>query len=347
MRGLHGPLSFYLALYNTLSKPYYSINFAAHIIRMGLFFDNGQLAAFHNPVLTIGTFDGVHLGHKTILNEVVRQAKEVNGESVLITFEPHPRKLLFPDQPLQLLTSPEQKFELIFATGIQHIVVVPFTREFSSYSAAGYISDFLVEKFHPHTIIIGYDHRFGHDRLGDINLLKQYQEDFNYQLAEIPAKLIDEAAVSSTKIRKALIAGQVQDAAHMMGRYYNLRGTVIHGNHLGRTIGYPTANIQLQYTEQLIPAVGIYAVYVTHNGTRYRGMLSIGYNPTVSDAHQLHIEVNILDFDKDIYGDTLEIAFVTYLRNEEKFASLEALKEQLHKDKENTIHALATATQYH
>lgn len=313
---------------------------------MGIFSDIRQLPAFHNPVLTIGTFDGVHLGHKAILNEVVKRAGEVNGESILITFEPHPRKLLFPDQPLQLLTSPEQKYQLVTTIGIQHIVVVPFTKEFSNLSAEEYISDFLVARFQPHTIIIGYDHHFGHDRLGNIDLLKKYQEQYGYRLAEIPAQLIDEAAVSSTKIRKALAAGHVKDAAHMLGRYYSLKGTVIHGNHLGRTIGYPTANLQLQYNEQLLPAIGIYAVLVTHNGTTCQGMLSIGYNPTVSDTQTLHIEVNILDFDKEIYGDTLEIAFVSYLRNEEKFASLDALKEQLHKDKEDTRKALAGATLY-
>jgi riboflavin kinase/FMN adenylyltransferase len=307
---------------------------------MAVYLDIKELPKFHNPVLTIGTFDGVHEGHETILKEVVKHAKEVNGESILITFEPHPRKLLFPDQPLKLLTPLQQKMEYITEAGIQHVVVVPFTKEFANLSAQEYIENFLVKYFHPSCIIIGYDHRFGHDRKGDINLLKEYEKQYGYELLEIPAQLIDDAAVSSTKIRRALNEGRMQEAAHMLGRAYSIRGTVKKGAQLGRTIGYPTANIEPDDAEQLIPANGIYAVRVKWNNKGYGGMMSIGYNPTVTDDKSLKLEVNIFDFNEEIYGQTLEVAFIAWLRNEEKFDSLEALTEQLHHDKLDTLKAL-------
>jgi len=308
---------------------------------MAVFYNIEHLPDFNNPVLTIGTFDGVHYGHKTILQEVVTHAHQVDGESIVITFEPHPRKLLFPNQPLRLITPLEEKLKLIEATGIRHIVVAPFTKEFSQLSAREYISQFLVKRFHPQTIIIGYDHHFGHDRTGDINLLKDLQDEFHYKVIEIPPQLIDEATVSSTKIRNALNEGRVHDAAHMLERSYTLNGRVIEGRKIGRTIGYPTANLQPLDFDQLIPANGIYAVRVTYNGQSFGGMLSIGFNPTVTNEKKLHIEVNIFDFDETIYGEVIEISFVKWLRAEEKFASLEELKQQLALDKENALAAIA------
>lgn len=304
---------------------------------MAVFFNIHELPEFRNAVLTVGTFDGVHKGHRAILQEVVNHARNVNGESVLLTFEPHPRKLLFPDQPLGIITPLHQKLELIIEAGIQHVVVVPFTREFANLSAREYIANFMVGIFHPHSIIIGYDHRFWHDRKGDIRLLEKQEQDYQYELIEIPAQLIDDATVSSTKIRHAITDGRMEEAAHMLGRNYSFRGKVMHGNKLGRTLGYPTANLEPEDKEQIIPARGIYAVQATHNGTRYNGMMSIGYNPTVTDKKELKIEVNLFDFDKEIYGEALEIFFVKKLRDEQKFESLEALKEQLHKDKEESL----------
>lgn len=307
---------------------------------MAVFFDTNHLPAFKNAVVTIGTFDGVHLGHRAILKEVVQHAQEINGESILITFEPHPRKLLFPNQPLGLLTPLDNKLQLITEAGIEHIVVAGFTTEFSQLTAREYIEHFLVKHFKPHTIIIGYDHHFGHDRTGDISLLRQYAPEYGYQVVEIAPQLIEEAAVSSTKIRKALQDGQVTIAAEMLGRPYSISGTVIKGAQLGCTIGYPTANIQVGDADQLIPAIGIYAVKANWKGQQLKGMLSIGYNPTVSDEHVIHIEVNIFDFNETIYDDTLEVYFISRLRNEEKFPSLEALTAQLHQDKINAQLAL-------
>jgi riboflavin kinase/FMN adenylyltransferase len=309
---------------------------------MAVFFDIQNLPDFKNAVLTIGTFDGVHQGHKAILQEVVKHAQQVKGESVLLTFEPHPRKLLFPDQPLGIITPLRKKLQLITAAGIEHIVVVPFTREFASMSAQEYIERFLVGIFHPKSIVIGYDHRFGHDRKGDLKLLEQCEQQGGYELMEIPAQLIDDAAVSSTKIRHAITEGRMEDASHMLGRNYSLTGTVIHGSKLGRTIGYPTANIKPEDPEQIIPAIGIYAIQAMHNGTVYNGMLSIGYNPTVTDTKDIKIEANLFDLDDDLYGAALEISFVKRLRDEMKFDSIEALKQQLHKDKEEVLKTFVT-----
>ncbi len=308
---------------------------------MAVFFDIKHLPEFKNAVLTIGTFDGVHQGHKAILQEVVNHAKQVDGESVLLTFEPHPRKLLFPDQPLGIITPLHQKLKLISEAGIEHIVVVPFTKEFASLSAQEYIEQFLVGIFHPKSIVIGYDHRFGHDRKGDLKLLEKCALEGGYQLTEIPPQLIEDAAVSSTKIRLAVTEGRMEDASHMLGRNYSFSGIVMHGNKLGRKLGYPTANLKPDEAEQIIPAVGIYAIRAVYDGRQYNGMLSIGYNPTVTDSRDIKIEANLFDFDKEIYGETLEIFLVKKLRDEQKFHSLEALKVQLNKDKEDTLMVLA------
>jgi len=308
---------------------------------MAVFYNIDGLPEFKNAVLTTGTFDGVHKGHLAILEEVVDHARKVGGTSVLLTFEPHPRKLLFPDQPLGIITPLHQKINLLSEAGIEHIVVVPFTKEFSALSASEYLSDFIVRLFHPHSIVLGYDHHFGNDRKGNITLLKTCAEKNHYELIEIPAQLIDEAAVSSTKIRHAIMEGRMEDAAKMLGRYYTLGGLVIHGNKLGRTIGYPTANLQPEDADQILPAIGVYAIRAIYNGISYDGMLSIGYNPTVTDKKELRIEANLFDFDLDIYGQRLDIAFIEKLRNEQKFASLEELILQLHRDKEDTMRLLA------
>ncbi len=303
---------------------------------MAIFNKIDNLPQFKNAVVTIGTFDGVHQGHQRILQEVVRHTREVAGESIVVTFEPHPRRVLFPGSPVKLLTSLQQKLKLISETGIEHIVVAPFTKEFSELSAVEYIRDFLVARFRPESIIIGYDHHFGHDRKGNITLLKQFQDEFGYKIYEIPAQLVDEAAVSSTKIRAALLEGNVQEAATMMNRHYSISGRVTQGDQLGRKIGFPTANIKPSEPDQLITGNGVYAVRVNHKGTLFNGMMNIGYRPTVSGS-DLRIEVNILDFNQDIYNDELEILFIKKLRDEKKFDGLDALKLQLQQDKENAL----------
>lgn len=307
---------------------------------MAVYTSTEALPAFKNPVITIGTFDGVHIGHKTILKEIVDHAKEVQGESILLTFEPHPRKVIFPDKPLQLLTPLEEKLELVKATGVDHIVVVPFTKEFANLTAEEYVKDFLVAQFKPHSIVIGYDHQFGNDRKGDINLLKQLSELYNYKVFEISAQLIHDAAVSSTKVRKAVSSGDMAEATNMLGRPYSLTGEVVKGAQLGNTIGYPTANVKPSSSEQILPANGVYAVKVIHDGNTYNAMLNIGIRPTVSNELSLHIEANIFDFEQDIYGQQLTLQFIARLRDEQKFPSIDDLKQQLGKDKEAALKVL-------
>lgn len=309
-------------------------------IFMAVYTDLKDVAGMQRAVVTIGTFDGVHKGHCAILAEVAAHARRVNGESVLLTFEPHPRKVLFPNQPLGIITPLAEKLELIAATGIHHVVVVPFTPHFAAMSAARYIEEVLVKPFAPHSIVIGYDHRFGHDRAGNIDLLKQYAPTYGYSVTEIPAQQIHEAAVSSTRIRKAIAAGNITEANDMLGRCYAINGHVVHGQKLGRTIGYPTANLLPADADQVMPGLGIYAVFVWIDNIRYKGMMSIGYNPTVTNDRTVKPEVNILDFDSDIYGKSIRIEFVQWLRAEEKFDGLDALKAQLHKDKEAALSVL-------
>lgn len=308
---------------------------------MAVFYDIDSLPPFRNAAITVGTFDGVHKGHRVILNQVVMHAAEERGESILITFNPHPRKLLFPHQPLGIITPLADKERLVHEAGIDHIVVVPFTPQFAALSAQEYIEHFLVSRFHPRSIVIGYDHKFGHDRGGDIHMLRSFAPRNGYEVIEIPAQLIDVAAVSSTRIRQAITSGQMEEATGMLGRPYSLAGTVVAGKQLGRTIGYPTANLAPADPEQIVPGIGIYAIQAVHDGTLYNGMLSIGYNPTVTTTRDIKIEANLFDFDKDIYGHNLELRFIKKLRDEQKFDSLDALMQQLHQDKLDTIEALA------
>lgn len=307
---------------------------------MAVYYNTENLPEFNNPVITIGTFDGVHLGHRAIINEVTSRAKATGGESVLVTFEPHPRKILFPDKPIKLITPLEEKIELLNAEGIQHIIVVPFTRDFSNLSAEEYVRDFLVKKFHPESIVIGYDHHFGHDRSGNIRLLEKFAPEYNYTVDEISAQLIDDATVSSTKIREAIMQGRVQDANEMLGWNFCITGNVITGAKLGRTIGYPTANVLPSEPDQLIPANGVYATLVAWNGKTYKAMLNIGNRPTVSNDLKLHIEAHIFDFDADIYRQDIKLVFIERIRDEVKFASIDLLKQQLGKDKESSLEIL-------
>lgn len=302
---------------------------------MAVFHGLKNLTKFKNPVLTIGSFDGVHKGHQVILKKVAALANAIDGESILITFDPHPRKIIHPDLKLGLLTDAAQKIELITQLGMHHIIMVPFTRDFSMLSAEAYITDFLIKNFNPHTIVLGYDHHFGHSREGDINLLKKLVGD-KVNIEEIPAQLIDEAAVSSTKIRTDLLSGKIAEANEMLGRPFSFKATVVHGEKLGRKIGFPTANLKLNDSDILLPKPAIYAVLVKVNSVIYKGMMSIGYRPTVTDENRLTLEVNILDFSDDIYGQTIEVDFIAYIREEEKYDNLDLLIEQLEMDELET-----------
>lgn len=302
--------------------------------------DINSLPVFKNAVVTIGTFDGVHKGHQQILNLMMDEAKKVDGETVIITFHPHPRQVIAANQnELFLLNSLQEKISLLEKYGIEHLVVTPFTEAFSLQPAEEYIEKFLVKTFHPHTIIIGHDHRFGKSRSGDFALLEAKSSQFNYVVKEIPGFMLQENTISSTIIRQALQKGNIETANEYLGYPYFFSGTVVEGNKLGRTIGYPTANLQVTEEKKLIPGNGVYAVKVEVNGESYTGMMNIGVRPTVEGVNRM-IEVNIFDFDKDIYGSTLTVHIYKRLRNEQKFNGLEELKEQLGKDKQMAVEVL-------
>ncbi len=290
-----------------------------------------------NPVVTTGTFDGVHLGHQKIISRLKDVAKEQDGETVLLTFYPHPRMVLFPeDNELKLLNTQSEKIALLEKYGIDHLIIYPFTKEFSRLSSVEFVRNILVNQIKTKRLVIGYNHHFGRNREGSFEHLKEYGPLYGFEVEEIPAKDIDHVEISSTKIRNALQTGDVKTAQTYLGHLYSLSGKVIAGKQLGRTIGYPTANIFVEDKYKLIPADGIYAVNVEQNGEMYSGMLSIGNNPTVEGKGR-SIEVNIFDFNKDIYGQQATIYFIERLRDEVKFNNLEELKVQLVKDKEETL----------
>ncbi len=309
---------------------------------MHVYNDIDHLPVFHNAILTIGTFDGVHVGHSQIIQQLLNEAKAVNGTPVLITFYPHPRQIVSPtDQPVYILNTQEEKYVLLHARGIEHVVVVPFDAAFAEQSAEDYIQNFLVARFHPHTIITGYDHRFGKNREGDFHLLEKYSSTSGYRVIEIPEHVLQNVIISSTRIRESLLLGNIEKANEFLGYPYFFSGIVMHGNKLGRTIGYPTANIQIRENEKLIPGFGVYAVQVTikEKDQLYKGMMNIGIRPTV-DGKARVIEVNIFDFDEDIYDQVIKVTVIGRLRDEIKFNGLDALKTQLNKDKNDAIKIL-------
>ncbi|MDQ6723601.1 MAG: bifunctional riboflavin kinase/FAD synthetase [Thermoproteota archaeon] len=302
--------------------------------------DINNLPLFKNAVITIGTFDGVHTGHLDVLQQLKKEALHISGESVIITFDPHPRMVIASGKAdIKLLNTLDEKISLLEKNNIDHLIIVPFTKTFSELSAEEYITEFLVNKFHPHTIIIGYDHHFGNGRKGNYKLLEAYAAKLNYVVKEIPVHVLDQVTISSTKIRDAILKGDIETANEYLGYDYFFEGSVVEGNKLGRTLGYPTANIELQDKNKLVPANGIYIVELSFPGIElpvFKGMMSIGIRPTIADNKRT-IEVNIFDFDKDIYGETVKIYVKKYLREEKKFPGLEELKNAIAKDKMDTL----------
>jgi riboflavin kinase / FMN adenylyltransferase len=309
---------------------------------MKVHYDIEQLPVFRNAVITIGTFDGVHMGHRQIIDKLKAQAKAINGETVIITFHPHPRKVVSSTiLGIRLINTLNEKIELLRQLGINHVVVVPFTEAFANQPAEEYVKKFLAEKFHPHTIIIGHDHRFGKERSGDYLLLEKMAAENNYLLQEIPKQVLDEIAISSTIIRQSLLDGKIEVADKLLGYEFFFTGMVVHGNKLGRQLGYPTANLKVTDEEKIIPGNGIYAVYAKpeESPERLKAMMSIGFRPTV-DGKQRVIEVNIFDFDEEIYGQHLKVYVKKYLREEIKFDGLEALVKQIDQDKIDSLKVL-------
>ena len=305
-------------------------------------FDLAALPRFRRAVLTIGSFDGVHRGHQQLLARIRRLAKRRGGESVVITFDPHPRTVLRPDDDgLRLLTTTAEKAAQCEAAGIDHLVVVPFTIDFSRQTPEEYIDNFLVRHFAPERIVIGYDHRFGKDRKGDLAYLRHHGRERGYEVIEIDAQEVNDITVSSTKVREALLAGEVRKANDLLGRPYAISGEVIEGKQIGRTIGFPTANIAPSHRLKLIPANGIYAVRAEWRGARYDGMLYIGDRPSLNDGRGVVIELNLFDFDRDLYGETLTVTFADHLRGDLELNGLDALKAQLAEDETAARAALA------
>jgi len=294
-----------------------------------------NLPPFKHGIITTGAFDGVHRGHQKIIKRMQEIAQSINGETIIITFHPHPRKITssIPGE-IKQLTSLAERIKLLEKVGIDHLVVVPFDYHFSNLSAQSYVETFLVAHFHPHTIIVGYDHRFGKGRLGNFEMLTQFASQFNFNVEQVNEQLIDDEIISSTLIREYLIEKNIVKANQLLGYAYFFEGFIVRGNQIGRTIGFPTANLHINDEEKLIPSNGVYAVRVKGAcfGERIlEGMMNIGVRPTV-DGHKKVIEVNIFNFDEDIYEQTISVMVYDYIRGEVKFNGLDALKEQLKMD---------------
>lgn len=288
------------------------------------------------PVITVGTFDGVHIGHQSILSSVKQLASETGGDSVVVTFHPHPRMVL--GSHVYLLSTRDEKRDALRNAGISHLIEIPFTKEFAGISAAEFV-EFIAGNLKPEIIVIGYDHGFGQNRSGSIEHLYRYGKDFGFRVVEIAELELGNHHVSSSVLRWLLQEGDAVMATALLGRYYSISGKVVRGNQIGKLIGYPTANLYIEDPNKLIPAMGVYASRLTYNGKLYNSMTNIGMRPTIN-AHKLTIETNIFDFDEDIYYESITVELVKRIRNEKKFGNLEMLKKQLGSDRERAVQFL-------
>lgn len=295
-----------------------------------------QARSIKNAIVTIGTFDGVHLGHQAIFREMHRIADEIGGETVVVTFHPHPRQVLaIGTERLRFICSQEEKLQKFEQFGIDDVVIIPFTKEFASTPSEDFIKDYIIERIHPAVIVVGYDHHFGKNRMGDYEMLCELGQRFGFKTVQVEAQDINEVAVSSTKIRNYLWTGNVKAANELLGYPYSVTGTVVRGNEIGRTIGFPTANLDIPDEFMMINNPGVYACQTVIDGKTYNAMANTGVRPTIGDRAEgdFIIEVNIFDFDGDLYGKTLKVWFIDRIRDEEKFKGLEALKIQLEQDR--------------
>jgi riboflavin kinase/FMN adenylyltransferase len=302
-------------------------------IKMKIHYSVESLPPHVKTIVTVGTFDGVHLGHATILNAMQERARLSGGQTVVLSFDPHPKKVLFPDSdPLPQIQSLEEKILCLDRCGVDHFVILPFTLDMSRLTAEQYVSMILVEGLHADCVFMGYDHRFGKNRVGDIQLMRSLGDIYNFEVVQMEAYAPNDIPVSSTKIRSALHEGNVAVANQMLGRPFALGGEVIHGQQLGRTIGFPTANIAVHGTDKLIPKIGVYAASTIIEGIRYSVALNIGYRPTIDGSIGLHIEAHIIDFNSDLYGKHINLDLHERIRDEKKMNGLDALKSQLLQD---------------
>ncbi len=303
---------------------------------MQVYHSISEFPVLSHSVVTTGTFDGVHLGHQTILKRLIEISLKQKGQSVVITFHPHPRLVLQPnDNKLELLNTLEERIERLAKAGVEHLLVIPFTKEFASLSSLDFIREVLVEGVHTKKLVIGYDHHFGKNREGSFENLNKMAPVYGFDVEEIPAKDIDEVAISSTQIRKALHSGDIQTANEFLGYAYPFEGDVIHGNHLGSKLGFPTANVELPEKRKLIPANGVYAVTIITKSGKFKGMMNIGVRPTVSNDKNKQIEVHLFDFQGNLYSQCIQIQMHARIRDEQKFDGLDELIAQLNRDKES------------
>jgi riboflavin kinase/FMN adenylyltransferase len=298
---------------------------------------------FNQPIVTLGTYDGVHLGHQTIIREMVAEAREKGKESVLLTFDPHPRMVLYPEShSVRLIDTIEEKLEKLEKLGLDTVILFPFTLKFSRLTAVEFVRDVLVNQIGVTQMLVGYDHHFGKNREGNFQQLEELGTLYDFEVREVKAVETDEVAVSSTKIRKALAEGDMKKVERFLGVPYQLSGVVIHGNKLGRTIGFPTANLYLDQTTKILPEIGVYAVQLIVQGNRLNGVMNIGKKPTVQQTETISVEVFIFDFEAEIYDETVRVFVYDRLRGEQRFGSIDELKSQLKKDEENARIMLAT-----
>jgi riboflavin kinase / FMN adenylyltransferase len=299
-----------------------------------------------NPVVTIGTFDGVHHGHLEVIRQLQAEAENVGGESCIFTFFPHPRLVLNPEINLNLLNTNDEKVKLLEQSGIQNLVIFPFTRSFSQLTAKEFIAEILVEKMNARTLIVGYDHHFGHDRISDLQKLQEYAQPYGIEVKRLQAYSLHNLNVSSTKVRHALEVGKLPLANALLGYPFFIRGRVVLGNQIGRTIEFPTANIEPE-KHKLVPGNGVYAVWTLVGGKKYMGMLNIGFRPTIDNTRKIRtIEVHILDFNEDIYDSEIEVQFIVKTRDERRFPGIAELKAQLAEDKLEVRSILETGKAY-
>ena len=301
---------------------------------MTIYNNINEFSSTDNTILTIGTFDGVHLGHQKVLERLTNSAKENNLESTVLTFFPHPRTILNPDKPLKLLNSVKERTELLNSSKVDNLIIHPFDKNFSELDPEKYVIEILVKKLKAKIILIGYDHKFGKNRTADITDLKIYGKKYGFKVIEIKAEEISNIAISSTKIRKAISEGNISTAKKYLGYDFSLSGKIVHGKSIGRTLGFPTANIEVKEEYKLLPKNGVYLIQSVINHNKYFGMMNIGIKPTIKESSKT-IEVNFFDFEGDLYHKNIEVNIKKFIRDEIKFDSLKLLKSQIQKDKIN------------
>lgn len=306
---------------------------------MNIFRGLSALPEFTNSVITIGSFDGVHLGHQKVLKRIQQLAEEINGVDIVITFHPHPREIVYPkDKELQLITSLDEKLEYFRRYGVSNVVIVPFTVEFSHQTAQEYIERFLVSRFHPKYIVIGYDHRFGLNRIGDVHLLKLYGRDLDFEVVQIDEAEVRDITISSTRIRNALAQNDLELTNSLLGHPFMIKGKIVPGNRLGHHIGFPTANVKLTDSKKLLPKDGIFAATATIQGIEYKGMLYIGLRPSIEAGPERRVEIHLFNFDKQVYDEEITVEIYKFIRGDRKFPSMEGLKSAMAEDEKSVLH---------